>query len=124
MLVDAPCRGGGALRRNPEARWRLAAADCDRMPALQREICERALALVAPGGRLIYATCTLLRAENEAVVDALLADHSDLEPMPAKMVWGAARAAPITDPTGMVLKVEPATHGTDGFFAAVLHRRR
>jgi len=123
VLVDAPCTGIGALRRNPEARWRLTEGDCTRMPALQRDICERALSLVAPGGRLVYATCTLLRAENEELVAALLADHPELEPMPAKMIWGKERAEAICDPTGSYLKVDPAAHGTDGFFAAVLRRR-
>ncbi len=120
VLVDAPCTGIGALRRNPEARWRMTEGDLDRMPALQLEIARRALSLVAPGGRLIYATCTLLRAENEAVVDALLAEYPLLELMPAKKVWGADRAALVCDPTGSYLKVDPHTHGTDGFFAAVL----
>jgi len=123
VLVDAPCTGVGALRRNPEARWRLSERDCERMPVLQREICERMLPLVAPGGRLIYATCTMLRAENEAVVEVLLAEHPDLELMPAKMVWGKERADAICDPSGSYLKVDPAVHGTDGFFAAVLRRR-
>jgi 16S rRNA (cytosine967-C5)-methyltransferase len=122
VLVDAPCTGVGALRRNPEARWRLTEADCDRMPQLQREICARALSLVAPGGRLIYATCTLLRAENEAVVEAMLAGNPELELMPAKMVWGKQRADAICDSSGSFLKVEPKTHGTDGFFAAVLRK--
>ncbi len=120
VLVDAPCTGIGALRRNPEARWRMTEGDLDRMPALQYEIARSALSLVAPGGRLIYATCTLLRAENEAVVDALLAEHPLLELMPAKKVWVKDRATPVCDPTGSFLQVDPATHGTDGFFAAVL----
>ncbi|RMH40388.1 MAG: RsmB/NOP family class I SAM-dependent RNA methyltransferase [Deltaproteobacteria bacterium] len=124
VLVDAPCSGIGALRRNPEARWRLSEADLDRLPRLQLAIARRARELVAPGGRLIYATCTLLRAENEAVVAALLAESPEFEPMPAKAVWGRDRAAGITGAGGRYLAVNPADHGTDGFFAAVVRRAR
>lgn len=123
VLVDAPCTGVGSLRRNPEARWRLTEADADRMPGIQREICERFLAAVSPNARLVYATCTLLREENQAVVDRLLEAHPDLEVMPAKAVWGKERAEAVTDPTGSFLSVAPHTHGTDGFFAAVLRRK-
>ncbi|HWM84902.1 MAG TPA: RsmB/NOP family class I SAM-dependent RNA methyltransferase [Kofleriaceae bacterium] len=124
VLVDAPCSGIGALRRNPEARWRLVAADLERMPVLQLAIARRALELVAPGGRLVYATCTMLRAENQGVVERLMSERSDLEVVPIKDVWGSARAASITDPSGAYLELLPHVHGTDGFFAAVLRRRQ
>ncbi|HTE51444.1 MAG TPA: RsmB/NOP family class I SAM-dependent RNA methyltransferase [Kofleriaceae bacterium] len=123
VLVDAPCTGIGALRRNPEARWRLVPADLERMPALQLAITRRALELVKPGGRLVYATCTALRAENEGVIERLLAERSGLELVPPKDVWGSARAAPIVDASGRFLELLPHRHGTDGFFAAVLRRR-
>jgi 16S rRNA (cytosine967-C5)-methyltransferase len=123
VLVDAPCSGVGALRRNPEARWRLVPADLERMPALQLAIARRALDLVAPGGRLVYATCTMLAAENQGVVERLLAERPGLEVVPIKDVWGSARATPIADATGRFLEVLPHRHGTDGFFAAVLRRR-
>jgi 16S rRNA (cytosine967-C5)-methyltransferase len=123
VLVDAPCTGIGSLRRNPEARWRLAPSDLERMPALQLAIARRALDLVAPGGRLIYATCTVLRAENQAVVERLMAERAGLEVVPIKDVWGSARAAPIVDASGQFLELLPHRHGTDGFFAAVLRRR-
>jgi 16S rRNA (cytosine967-C5)-methyltransferase len=123
VLVDAPCSGIGSLRRNPEARWRLDPADLQRMPELQLAIARRALDLVAPNGRLIYATCTLLRAENQAIVERLLAENSDLLLVPPKEIWGAARAAPLTDPSGTFMELLPHRHGTDGFFAAVLRRK-
>ena len=123
VLVDAPCTGIGALRRNPEARWRLVPADLERLPALQLAIARRALELVAPGGRLIYATCTVLRAENQGVVERLMVERPGLELVPVKDVWGSARAAPISDPSGAFLELLPHRHGTDGFFAAVLRRR-
>ncbi|HTM23276.1 MAG TPA: RsmB/NOP family class I SAM-dependent RNA methyltransferase [Kofleriaceae bacterium] len=123
VLVDAPCTGVGALRRNPEARWRLTPADLARLPGEQLAIAEQALRLVAPGGRLIYATCSLLRAENQGVIDQLLTRHRDLEPVPVKEVWGKERATPLTDADGRYLVLRPDRHGTDGFFAAVLRRR-
>jgi 16S rRNA (cytosine967-C5)-methyltransferase len=123
VLVDAPCSGIGALRRNPEARWRLVPADLERMPALQLAIARRALDLVEPGGRLIYATCTLLAAENQSVVERLVSERAGLEIVPIKDVWGSARAAPISDTSGRFLELLPHQHGTDGFFAAVLRRR-
>jgi 16S rRNA (cytosine967-C5)-methyltransferase len=124
VLVDAPCTGVGSLRRNPELRFRLSPADLTRLPVQQLEICERALALLAPGGRLIYATCTVLHAENRAVVAALLARHPTLEEVPAKEVWGAERARALGDADGRYLEVTPDRHGTDGFFAAIVRRRR
>jgi 16S rRNA (cytosine967-C5)-methyltransferase len=123
VLVDAPCSGIGSLRRNPEARWRLQPADLERMPALQLAIARRALDLVAPGGRLIYATCTVQRSENQTVVERLVAERPGLEIVPIKDVWGSARAAPVSDESGRFLELLPHRHGTDGFFAAVLRRR-
>jgi 16S rRNA (cytosine967-C5)-methyltransferase len=123
VLVDAPCSGIGALRRNPEVRWRLVPADLERLPEVQLGIARRALDLVAPGGRLIYATCTLLAAENQAVIERLAAERTGLEIVPIKDVWGSARAAPLSDASGRFLELLPHRHGTDGFFAAVLRRR-
>src|SRR5262249_34968402 len=121
VLVDAPCSGIGALRRNPEARWRLTEEDLPRLPAQQREHARRARALVAPGGRLIYATCTLLRAENEDVAASL--GGNGWEVVRAAEIWGTERALGASDATGTVLKLRPDRHDTDGFFAAVFRRR-
>ena len=123
VLIDAPCSGIGALRRNPELKWRLKPSDLERFPRIQLEICERALSLVAPGGRLIYATCTLLSAENAGVIETLMQRHPGLELVTPAEIWGRERAAPLADPTGSFLSVAPHTHGTDGFFAAVLRKR-
>jgi 16S rRNA (cytosine967-C5)-methyltransferase len=119
VLVDAPCSGIGALRRNPEARWRLREADLAGFAAKQREILGGARALLAPGGRLVYATCTLLAVENAEVVAAILDAHPDLARVPVERVLGA-RAAQLGD--GISFTVAPHTHGTDGFFAAVMQR--
>jgi 16S rRNA (cytosine967-C5)-methyltransferase len=110
VLVDAPCSGIGALRRNPEARWRLREPDIARFGAKQREILASAHELVAPGGRVIYATCSLLRAENQDVVGAAAM-------IPLVQVW-PDRAPALGD--GTTLSVTPSEHGTDGFFAAIL----
>jgi len=124
VLVDAPCSGIGALRRNPEARWRLTEEDLRRLPKKQLAIAQKSASLVASGGRLIYATCTLLREENEAVVEALLAGPlAGWEPVRAAEVWGNQRALQMSDATGTYLKLFPHRHDTDGFFAAVLRRR-
>ncbi len=123
VLVDAPCTGLGALRRNPEARWRLSQAEIDRMPGQQLHIAQRALELVAPGGRLIYATCTLLKSENEDVVRQLMKGREDLEILSPREVWGAKRGDALVDPTGQFMTTRPDVHGCDGFFAAVIRRK-
>ena len=122
ILLDVPCSGLGALRRNPEARWRLRPDDLERLPRQQLEICRQAASLTAPGGRLIYATCTVLARENQNVVTAFLDEHENFQLMPVKAIWGRERAAPIADADGHYLSVGPDRQGTDGFFAAVLRR--
>jgi len=119
VFVDAPCSGIGALRRNPEARWRLREPDLATFAARQTEILAGAYALCAPGGRIVYATCTLLRQENQDVVDALRAARPDLAPVPLTEVLGERGAAL---GTGSTFTVTPLHHGTDGFFASVLRR--
>lgn len=123
VLVDAPCTGMGALRRNPEARWRLNPADLERLPKIQLQIAQRALELVAPGGRLIYATCTLLKKENEDVVAALMAGRDDLEIISPREVWGAERGDTLVDDSKQFMMTRPHVHNTDGFFAAVIRRK-
>jgi len=120
VLVDAPCSGLGTLRRNPEARWRLDAKTVDGFPVQQLALMVTYAPLVAPGGRLIYATCTVLRQENEAVVERFLEERPDFVLMPLREIWGKERAGRLGD--GDFLKVYPHRHGTDGFFAAVMRR--
>jgi 16S rRNA (cytosine967-C5)-methyltransferase len=117
VLVDAPCSGIGALRRNPEARWRLREADLATFAARQREILGGARALVAPGGRLVYATCTLLAIENADVVASVVGPG--LAAIPLSEILGD-RARSLGG--GGVFTVTPNHHGTDGFFACVLRR--
>jgi len=124
VLADVPCSGLGAMRRNPETRWRLKEEELAQLPPLQEAIAKRGISLLGPGGRLIYATCTLLKEENEAVVERLLAQDASLEPVRITEIWGKEFAAPLCDPTGYYLKLFPHIHGTDGFFAAVLRKKR
>jgi 16S rRNA (cytosine967-C5)-methyltransferase len=123
VLVDAPCTGVGALRRNPEARWRLSEGDLKQLPEKQLRIASRALELVAPGGRLIYATCTVLKRENQEVVTQLMAGRDDLEIISPREVWGAKRGEGLVDESGQFLFTLPNRHGSDGFFAAVIRRK-
>jgi 16S rRNA (cytosine967-C5)-methyltransferase len=120
VLVDAPCSGLGALRRNPEARWRLRESDLTDFARRQREILRAALDLAAPGGLVIYATCTILREENQDVVAATLSACSSAAAIPLSAHLDRERAAALGD--GDHLIVTPHRHGTDGFFAAVLRR--
>lgn len=122
VLVDAPCSGLGVLRRNPEARWRLQAADLAELATTQLRILLGAAQLVRPQGRLIYSTCTVLPLENEQVVARFLAMRPDFQTVPIKDIFGASRARGCSDPDGMYLRTLPRPGGPDGFFAAVLRR--
>ena len=122
VLVDAPCSGLGTLRRNPEARWRLTPEAVRAFPARQVALLVTYAPLVAVGGRLIYATCSVVEAENEGVVSRFLADRDDFVRVPVKEIWGKERAEKVGD--GLSLRMYPHTHDTDGFFGAVLRRVR
>lgn len=117
VLVDAPCSGTGTLRRQPE----LALRDPDlaHWNGLQSGLLERAAAQVAVGGRLVYATCSLLRAENEAVTTAFLAAHPQFEIEPADAVLAAQGIVW----QGEALRLWPHHHGSDGFYALRMRRR-
>jgi 16S rRNA (cytosine967-C5)-methyltransferase len=128
VLVDAPCSGSGTWRRNPDARLTLRAEGLNELLARQRKILEDAAELVRPGGRLVYATCSLLIEENEDQVMALLAARPDeFRVVPLEEAWAEAGLAgpPPTHPRrlGPHLFLTPRRHGTDGFFAAILERR-
>ncbi len=124
VFVDAPCSGTGSLRRNPEARERGDLADIERLSRIQLAIVERVAPLVAPGGRLVYSTCSILPQENEAIARAIGEAHPDWQPMRVVEIWGKERAMPLCDPTGTYLMPRPHRHGTDGFFAAIWRRAR
>lgn len=117
VLIDVPCTGTGTFRRHPDARWRLRTSDLAVMAATQRTILRAAANAVAPGGLLIYSTCSLEPEENDTQVEAFLADNPGwtLEPPPA----GAVPASVLD--AGR-LRVLPQRHGADGSFAARLRR--
>ena len=121
VLVDAPCTGFGTLRRNPDLKWRQPESALAELAAKQRAILAAAATLVKPGGRLVYATCSVLPDENEAVVDAFLAAHPAFARGDAAAEL--ARAGIALD-TGPALQLFPHRHGCDGFYAAVLDAHR
>ena len=130
VLVDAPCSGTGTLRRNPDIKWRP--IDLATLAATQRAILAAAAQLVKPGGRLVYATCSLLAEENDAVVAAFLVGHPEFTALPAIDIL-ARRQIALPVPTapaggdsvdGAALRLVPHRHHTDGFFALAMERRR
>jgi 16S rRNA (cytosine967-C5)-methyltransferase len=124
VLVDAPCSGLGTLRRNPDLKWRQSPKALDELCTKQQAILASAARLVKPGGRLVYATCSLLRCENEQIAEAFGAGHADFEPLPAGAALAAAQVerAQELDTNGH-LRLWPHRHETDGFFAAAWQRR-
>ncbi|MCP5311010.1 MAG: RsmB/NOP family class I SAM-dependent RNA methyltransferase [Zoogloeaceae bacterium] len=119
VLVDAPCSGLGTLRRNPDLKWRQTDASVDELVVKQSAILAAAARLVRPGGRLVYATCSLLVEENDAIVDAFLAAHPGFVQISAAEVL---RKQGVELECGERLSLLPQVHDTDGFFAAVLER--
>lgn len=116
VLVDAPCSGTGTWRRSPHLKWTTSAGDVTRASEKQLALLAQFSALVRPGGRLIYATCSLSRLENEDVVAAFLAAHPDFNAEPPTHAFGAT-------PRTVGLAILPAAHNTDGFYAASLRRK-
>lgn len=119
VLVDAPCTGTGTWRRNPDARLRLTETDLAELVRKQAAILDSAQSLVRKGGRLVYATCSLLLEENEQQIAAFLQRHPGFTHIPLARAWPLQTPVPCSDEN---LSLTPARHGTDGFFAAVLER--
>ncbi|WP_299371483.1 RsmB/NOP family class I SAM-dependent RNA methyltransferase [uncultured Kiloniella sp.] len=122
VLVDAPCSGTGSWRRAPDSKWRRDEKDLEELVALQGNILTSAARLVKPGGRLVYATCSLLPVENEDQVAKLLRSRPDFKLVPVKDVWEERMPSSMPETIGDMLRLSPATNDTDGFFAAVLER--
>ena len=119
VLVDAPCSGFGTLRRNPDLKWRQTEPGVIELTEKQTSILAAASRLVKKGGRLVYATCSLLDVENDGIVDAFLAAHPEYKQLSATEVLAQSK---IELDVGERLHLDPLTHGTDGFFAAVFER--
>jgi 16S rRNA (cytosine967-C5)-methyltransferase len=121
VLVDAPCSGLGTLRRNPDVKWRVRPESINELNAKQLSILQGAARLVKSGGRLVYATCSILDEENENIVTQFLAANDAFSLVPMKEVLEEQR---IALEMGDYLKLMPHRHQTDGFFAAVLERKK
>ena len=129
VLVDAPCSGLGTLRRNPDLKWRQSPKAVEELTAKQLAILESAARLLKPGGRLVYATCSILPQENEAIAEAFSAAHRDFAPLDAGEVLAQLKVADAAalchgGENGLrYLRLWPHRHHTDGFFAAVWERQ-
>jgi 16S rRNA (cytosine967-C5)-methyltransferase len=122
VLVDAPCSGLGTLRRNPDLKWRQSPKAVQELTEKQTSILASAARLVKSGGRLVYATCSVLPEENEAIAQAFSAAHPNFEPLSAADTLTelkVANAASLCTTDGLYLRLWPHIHATDGFFAAI-----
>jgi 16S rRNA (cytosine967-C5)-methyltransferase len=125
VMIDAPCTGSGAWRRNPDAKWRMRPGALEQRMKDQDETLENAIRFVKPGGRIVYVTCSVLRAENEDRVATFLARHDGFLPVDAPTQARAAGLAPLADrasPLGPGFRWSPRTAGADGFYVATLAR--
>jgi 16S rRNA (cytosine967-C5)-methyltransferase len=124
VLIDAPCTGSGVWRRRPDAKWRLSPQMLEARLAEQRAVLDEGARLVKPGGRLAYITCSVLPSENRDQVDAFLAGHPEFKLIPWRELWERALpdapALPSADGSAETLQMTPLSHGTDGFFIAVM----
>ena len=115
VLVDAPCSGLGIIRKKPDVRYKMA-DDMFTLPVIQTALLDNAARYVAPGGVLVYSTCTILPEENEQVTDAFLTEHSDF------CRDGFTLPAPVGETEGQ-LTLWPQRHGTDGFYICRMKRK-
>ncbi|WP_298724530.1 RsmB/NOP family class I SAM-dependent RNA methyltransferase [uncultured Ferrovibrio sp.] len=123
VLLDVPCSGSGTWRRNPEARWRYDPASLEEVVRRQRGLLSDGARLVRPGGRLVYATCSILPTENDQQADWFLSHHAEFTELPLAQAFGGI----ITEQriqSGTRLALTPYRHGTDGFFAVAFQRAR
>jgi len=120
ILIDAPCTGTGVFRRNPDAKWKITPEMVQEMASKQKQIINYYTPLLKPGGRLVYATCSLLAEENEEVVQAFLAQRADFQPSAIATILQRYQLSHLA--AGNALHLFPHQHNTDGFFAAALER--
>jgi len=123
VVVDAPCSGSGTLRRNPDLKWRFDESELERLTTVQSDVLRASARLVKPGGRLVYATCSVLSVENQDIVSAFLAEHREFALMPAaEVLQGQGIRIDDAERFAPWLVMLPHLHDTDGFFAAVLEK--
>ena len=120
VLVDAPCSGLGTLRRNPDLKWRQSPQAIDELAVKQRAILAAAAGLLKPGGRLVYATCSVLAQENRKIVEAFLVSHPDFRPVSSRQALDESHIALDSED---FLELRPQLHDTDAFFAAVMQKK-
>ena len=124
VLVDSPCSGLGTLRRNPDLKWRQTPKAIEELVVKQTAILQSASRLLKPGGRLVYATCSILREENESIAEAFSAANSDFSPLEVGHLLthlGVEHAPTLC--SNSYLRLWPNRHQTDGFFAAVWQKK-
>jgi 16S rRNA (cytosine967-C5)-methyltransferase len=124
VLVDAPCSGTGTWRRNPDLKNRFTETDLAEVTTKQQEILSKAAAYVKPGGRLIYATCSLLPAENDAQITTFLQRHPHFSQQPMKTMWERLLPIPYPNANPLTLNLYPHIHYTDGFFVSMMTRQK
>jgi 16S rRNA (cytosine967-C5)-methyltransferase len=120
VLVDAPCSGLGTLRRNPDLKWRQSPQAIDELAAKQRAILSAASTMLKPGGRLVYATCSVLTQENREVVEEFLAAHPAFQRVSCRLALDESHIALDSEE---FLELRPQLHDTDAFFAAVMQKQ-
>ena len=127
VLIDAPCTGSGVWRRRPDAKWRLSPQMLVARIAEQQAVLEEGAALVKPGGRLAYITCSVLPSENRDQIAAFFTRHSEFNLVPWRQLWERTLSTPplgSADRSEETLLMTPLSHGTDGFFVALMARDR
>jgi 16S rRNA (cytosine967-C5)-methyltransferase len=126
VLVDAPCSGTGTWRRSPFSRWQQLGPSLQDVIEMQHTAIEAAAPLLKKGGRLIYATCSLLPQENHKQVEKFLETHDDFKPVPLADMWARVTDLPVPDALDLskhLLALTPAKHNTDGFFVSVIEKQ-
>jgi 16S rRNA (cytosine967-C5)-methyltransferase len=122
VLVDAPCSGSGTWRRNPDLKRRFTESDLEELKVKQQQILVRAAPFVKPGGRLVYATCSLFIEENSDQIHTFLESNKDFSLYPVTTVWEDVLKSPCPE-SGDTLQLTPHTHHVDGFFIAIMERK-
>ncbi|HEX5280876.1 MAG TPA: RsmB/NOP family class I SAM-dependent RNA methyltransferase [Micropepsaceae bacterium] len=122
VLIDAPCSGSGTWRRNPDAKWRLTPQTLAKLHQVHAEILDSAARHVRPGGRLLYATCSLLKSENEDAVGAFLSRNRAFRHIAVETIWNRAFLVKVPRESSQDFHGSPFKTGTDGFFASMMQR--